>query len=107
MILVELAAGLGEMHESDPEELANLLSPYMVEMLRSSALRSSHNALVDTLEEKPAEALSGEELQAWGTNRTYRAIVHIKAMGSWLNEQQRAALRVMAKAKESTPAFAR
>jgi hypothetical protein len=78
---------LEHLSESNPDAYSALLLPHFVEGLKSSALYSSLNGLLGTLNEKPPSWLTKEQIPQWTLEHVGKVSEHAQKMAQWFQAQ--------------------
>jgi hypothetical protein len=80
-------AVIADLAESNPDAYAALLLPHFVEGLKGSALFTSLNGLLDTLNQKPPSWLTKEQIPQWTLEHVQNVTGHAQKMAQWFQAQ--------------------
>jgi hypothetical protein len=78
---------IDDLAESNPDAYSALLLPHFVEGLKSSALYSSLNGLLSSLNEKPPSWLTKEQIPTWTMEHISKVTGHAQNMAKWFDAQ--------------------
>jgi hypothetical protein len=80
-------AVIADLAETNPDAYAALLLPHFVEGLKGSALFTSLNGLLETLNQKPPSWLTKEQIPQWTLEHVQNVTGHAQKMAQWFQAQ--------------------
>ena len=96
---------LEHLAESNPDAYSALLLPHFVDGLKSSALYSSMNGLLETLNQKPPSWLTKEQIPQWTLEHVGKVTSHAQKMAAWFKAQDDRVAQIGG--KDGKPGFSR